>query len=503
MLNRLPLSLEALLNRLVDLLPEDADLYLVGGAVRDMLCDRPVHDLDLVMAGDVLLSARRLADAVGGAYYPLDEERQTARLILQPAEEPRLVVDIAGWRGADLEADLRGRDFTINAMALSLRSPDELIDPLGGVRDLHEKILRACSAESMRADPVRAVRAVRLAIQHKMRIEPQTLTWIRDAAPLLPRVSAERKRDELFRILEGSDAATAIRILDRLGILPYLLPELEGLKEIAQSPPHIYDVWDHTLETAARLSTVLDILSPGYHPDQGTNLAVGLVSLRLGRYRDQIKAHLTESFTPERTVRPLLLLAALYHDIAKQHTGQIDDTGRIRFFRHDQLGSKIVSTRAAELRLSQDEIERVKRVVRTHMRPMLLAQAGGMPSRRAVYRFFRDTGKAGVDVCLLSMADFLGAFGTAPPQETWTHHLDVIRTLLEAWWEKTETAVLPKPLINGHQLIEQLGLSPGPQIGSLLEVIREAQACGEVSTPEQALQLAGKIVRGEYDDPLE
>lgn len=485
MLDRLPPPLAEAISQLLQIVPEPTQVYLVGGVVRDILRGKPVHDVDLVMSGEVLKTARQLADALGGAFFPLDEARQTARIILRHADATRDVIDIATWRGNSLEDDLLGRDFTVNAIAVDLRHPNRLIDPLGGVQDLRDQRLRACSPTAMQDDPVRVVRAVRLAYDCQLKIEPATLKWIREAAPLLRRVSAERQRDELFRILSFAQPAPAILTLDHLGALSFLLPEMADLKGVVQSSPHVYDVWEHSLQVVRHLSVIVNSLQPVYDPDQGGNLIIGMAALKLGRYRQQIDDHLNQALTPERTARPLLFLAALYHDIAKPIT-QKEEDGRIRFQDHDRLGAAIAAQRAVALRLSANEIERLKQIVRHHLRPMLLGQGGMSPSRRAVYRFFRDTHQAGVDVCLLSLADYLGTYGPTVPQEGWDRHLDVVRSLLEAWWEKSNPPIKPVPLLNGCQIIELFGLSPGPQIGELLEALREAQAVGEVTSQEQA-----------------
>jgi hypothetical protein len=142
------------------------------------------------------------------------------------------------------------------------------------------------------------------------------------------------------------------------------------------------------------------------------------------------------------------------------------------------------------MHLSNQEIEHLVVIVRNHMRPLLLAQLVDPPSRRAVYRFFRTCGEAGVDICLLSLADTLATYGPTLPQDVWTRQLDIVRILLDAWWEQPERIVSPPALLNGSDIIRELHLQPGPQIGQLLEAVREAQAAGEISSREQALALA-------------
>jgi tRNA nucleotidyltransferase/poly(A) polymerase len=491
------LPFTTLLDQIRLALPENFPLYLVGGAVRDALLNRPTHDLDFVLKGDGNQIARRVANALQVPFFPLDEARGTGRVVLpHPGSAPnrpgdRYFLDFATFRGPDLESDLRARDFTINAMAVDVRAPTQLLDPLGGAADLLAKRLRACAPTSLQDDPLRILRAVRLTATFNLQIVPETRQLMREAVNGLPNVSPERKRDELLRILGGNQVATALRALDMLGVLPHLFPELPALKGVTQSPPHVEDVWQHTLQTVQHLEKVLNLIGkPGHDPDAAASLTAGLMVLRLGRYRQQIHAHLQTPLTPDRPWQALLFLAALYHDAGKPATQQVDEDGRIRFFGHEQEGADLFVLRAQKLHLSNPEIARLKNIIRHHMRPHLLAQTDKLPSRRAIYRFFRDTNEAGVDICLLALADVLATYGTTLTQDLWNHYLDILRELLEAYWERPEESVSPPPLLNGHDLMERFALSPGPEIGKILETIREAQADGQITTQAQALAMA-------------
>lgn len=488
------MDLYPLLDQIREILPSEQLAYLVGGAVRDILLGRPLHDLDFVLPGDVLAAGRLVANRLGGAYFPLAEEHGTARVVVVRLDGTRLNLDFAAQRGPDLESDLRARDFTINAIAIPLSDLDTVEDPLGGVEDLHAKRLRVCSNDSLQDDPLRVLRGVRLAVQFSLKIEQDTRQRMRDAAGMLRQVSPERIRDELFHMLEG-EPATALRVLDALDVLPYALPELAGMQGVTQSAPHVHDVWSHTLKVVEALQEVFAVLDREHDPDRAASWALGLISLRLGRYRENIYEHLKTPLNPERSLSSLITLAALYHDAAKPHTRELDESGRIRFFGHEETGEEIVAKRGQKLRLSNLEVERLKTIVRHHMRPFLLAQLEKPPTRRAIYRFFRDTGPAGVDICLLSIADILGTYGAALPQETWVHHLDVVRTLLEAWWERPEESVSPPPLVDGHDLMAVFDLQPGPRIGELIRSIQEAQATGEVKDREAALHLARNLLQ--------
>jgi tRNA nucleotidyltransferase/poly(A) polymerase len=498
-----PLAFHPLLEKVRALIPSDIQAFLVGGAIRDAMLARPTHDLDFVLSKDAITLARKVADQLGAAFYPLDKERDYGRVILTTSPGHHLVLDFAAFQGADLESDLRARDFTINAMAVDVHSSPFLLDPLGGAADLRAKQLRACSPTSFSGDPVRILRGVRLASEFDFHIQRETRELMRLASSQLTRVSPERLRDELFRILESEQQVAALRALDILDALLVVLPELKEMKGVVQSPPHIHDVWNHSLEVVNKLAIVLDVLRQRRHPDAAASLHLGLLSLKLGRFRDPILAHLDTRLNTDRQLRPILLMAALYHDAGKPSTSSVDVDGSIRFFDHEKAGEQIAARRGKLLQLSNLEIDRLKTIVRHHMRPLLLVQTRRPPTRRAIYRFFRDTGAAGVDICLLSLADVFATYGHTLPQDIWTRHLDVVREFLEAWWEHPEESVSPVQLLTGSDLISEFGLKPGPIIGKILESLKEAQATGKISSRSEALDLAGELLAGtkKHDSP--
>lgn len=475
------------------ILPDDQPVYLVGGAVRDILLGRPGHDLDFAVERNAIKLARRVADNLHADFYALDPVRDTGRVILTAHEGKRTLMDFAAFRGMDLEADLIGRDFTLNAIALDL-ADNTIHDPLGGALDLKNRILRSCSPSSFIDDPVRILRGVRLAANFGFQILPDTRKAMKEAAPLLGGVSPERMRDELFHILDGSQPAACLRSLDLLGALDGVLPELSALKGLEQPAPHIHDVWEHTLKGVGWLEIILAALAPEYDPENASDLITGLLVLRLGRFRQLLGDALAAPLTSDRSVRSLLFLATLYHDVAKPRTVKQDDEGHLRFWDHDQQGAEIAAERAHLLALSNDEAHCLEIIIRNHMRILFhtnrLLNEHKPPSRRAIYRFFRDTGALGVEVCLLALADLRATYEETLPQETWVACLDVVRTLLENWYEKPAEAIAPPSLLDGNDLMRELGLQPGRQVGELLEIIREAQAMGRVSTPGQALELA-------------
>jgi putative nucleotidyltransferase with HDIG domain len=474
------------------LLPADVPAFLVGGAVRDAVLGRGTHDLDFATPQGLKL-AKKVADGLSGAFFPLDEAFDTARIILQHPDGSRDSLDFAGYRGDSLEADLRGRDFTINAVAMDIRT-GAVIDPLGGIADLRAKRIRACSETALTDDPIRILRAVRQAAAFGFSIEAETRKLMKAAVPLLPKISPERQRDELFKIFEGLKPDASIRALELLGVFPFLLPELSALKGVEQSAPHVHDVWMHTLAVLRHLEGILSVLAPEYDEAKGNaDLMNGLLAMRLGRYRQQIGEHLGSTLNADRSARSLLFFAALYHDIDKPQTKSVEESGRLRFLGHDDLGAQTTVKRGMALHLSNDELDRLKLIIRHHMRVHAHTsrkEAAQEISRRAIYRFFRDAGEAGIDLILLALADTRATYDHTLTQEHWAASLDVSRILLEAWYEKADEIVKPPALLNGDDLIGELKLKPGPEIGKLLEAIRETQAGGHLASREQALAFA-------------
>ncbi|MCC6453749.1 MAG: HD domain-containing protein [Caldilineaceae bacterium] len=475
-------------------------VYVVGGAVRDMLLHRQTEltDLDLVVGGSAIPIARRVADQLGWAYYPLDEARDVARLVSTSTPSP-LVCDIAGIRGGSIEADLHLRDFTVNALALAYTtaSPSpSLIDTVGGQADLTHKLIRRVSPTSLADDPVRLLRAVRLAIQFDFRLEAETEAQLRGLAANVQSVSPERLRDELWKLLLVSDPQQGIELLREVGLLGYLLPEVAATVGVEQSLPHLYPVYEHTLNTVENAAGLRDwLLGTSKKP---RNEAHALVQHKLAAWQDRLQHHFQTIIGSQRRRADWLVWYALCHDIGKPQTRTLelldDGTTRTRFFEHETIGAELSDQRLTALRFNRNEVDLAHAVVRAHMRPHHLHMSfmGQTISRRASFRFFRDVGGKqtgigpGLDVLLVALADRLSVDQEIPPDTS--GYLDHVEQLLHYAFD--EAPQLPLPLVDGHTLIKRLGVKPGPRLGLLMEHLMEAQAAGEIQTPEDALQVA-------------
>ena len=464
-----------------------AEAYLVGGAIRDSILGRPVLDIDFSLSGSGVDAAKTVADALGAAYYPLDTDRGIGRVILVRGKA-RYTLDFASLRESSIGKDLALRDFTVNAMAIPLQDPAKLIDPMGGRRDTSEGILRACSPHAIADDPVRAIRAIRLATQLGFRIEKETKEGARAGASALGRISAERIRDEFFRILAGRKVAAAVHSLASLGLLRVVLPETAGLDGMEQAEPRRGDVWEHTLRVLEKLEGVVGALAPESGAPRAGDLAMGLARARLERFQAALVEHLARPLCDERPLRGLLFLAAILHDAAKPETRSVNSLGEVHYLGHEQLGADWALRRSMALRFSNDEADFTSKIVRNHMRPLLL-QSSGPVTRRAVFRFFRATGPSGIAVCLLYLADSLAAQRAEDAQENWQASVETAHSLLEGYFERPAEMIRPTPLLSGDDLMREFNLTPGPQIGELIDALREAQAAGEVGSREEAVAL--------------
>jgi len=460
------------------------EAYLVGGFIRDIMLGRSTADIDIAVEADVLKVAPEMADILGGKYVLLDENNRIARIVFPSRNtstvNSRWCVDLSSMLG-DIHQDLARRDFAIDALAASLsdvvRTPADItvIDPFHGLDDLRNRSVHALNENVFTADPVRLLRAYRLAAELGFSISSETSRLIRRDSQLIRHIAGERIREELLRFLAGPGAGQVIRTLDEAGLLTAIIPELEDSRGVEQPVEHHWDVLNHSLETVRAVDFLLR---------QGDWEFASPTVLEAVPWSAELERHFSTDVGAGSTHASLLKLAALLHDISKPETRiQVED--RTRFFGHNEQGAAKAVTILERLRFSNKEIKLVEVMVLYHMRPTQMSHEG-LPSRRAVYRYLRDTGAAAVDILFLSLADHLAARGPDLDAEQWKWHVEQSAFILTDCSRRQEI-VAPPRLIDGHDLINIFGLPPGRLIRDLLEAVREAQASGEIISRQDAL----------------
>jgi tRNA nucleotidyltransferase/poly(A) polymerase len=502
-------AFQALLNALA---AEVDPVYVVGGVVRDALLGRSkgLTDLDVIVVDQANRVARRIADRLGWAYYALDAERDVARLVFTASKTP-LVCDVAAMRGGELTTDLQLRDFTVNAMAMRWRrnTAAELVDLANGCEDLALRQLRRVTPWSMADDPVRLLRAVRLAVQLDFTVENDTLLQILRLGDTLRLVSPERVRDELWKMLALAQPERALEMLREYRFLHILLPEVAEMEGVAQSAPHDADVYDHTLRAVRYAAAIRDWLACEKPIDDTEAGAV--MAAALAPHLPKLRHLLLNTTAAERRQADWLVWFALWHDVGKPSTRTTecfaDGAVRYRFLGHEEAGALLAEQRMEALKFSRYEASLMRAVIQAHMRPHLLHVSFGADpfSRRACYRFFRDSahanqtraveGEVGIDTVLLGLADYQAIYAVSPPPD-WAEYVRHAGELIAFGVAPSGLAEVRRPLVDGHTLMAYFKLAPGPQIGALLEQLREAQAAGEIATPEEGLALATELLTG-------
>jgi poly(A) polymerase len=454
--------------------------WLVGGVVRDRALAREgeISDVDVVVDGDPAEAAQAVALAAGrAACFALSEEFGAWRIV---ARDSSWRVDVEPMRGESLAADLALRDFTVNAIAEPLDGGDP-IDPLGGLADARARRLRMAGPGAFAEDPLRVLRLVRFALELDLAPDAETLREAGAQAAGLSGVSSERVFMELRRIIAAPGAVGGLQMMDALGATAVALPELEALRGVEQSSFHHRDVHGHTLEVLDR--AVQLSAGPLGAPELGP---------AIGAHGPEVAALLAEPLADGLTRGEALRWGALLHDAAKPLTRAARPDGRVTFIGHDVRGAELARTVLGRLHTSERLRSHVAGLVRHHLRLGFLVHEPQPLSRRTVFAYLRACSPVEVDVTLLSIADRLATRGERA-HESIDAHLRVAGGLLGdalSW----RAAGPPAQLLRGDELAVALQIPTGPRVGELLEALAEAQYAGELSSAEQALAYARKLI---------
>jgi len=450
-------------------------IWIVGGTARDLLLNRTPHDWDFAVEDDALGASRLVADRLGGAFYALDAERGTGRVILSARQgTPSTILDFASLRGdGSIEGDLAARDFTINAMALTLNG--QLVDPLCGLVDLQQGLLRETNDQVFPQDPVRLLRAVRLANILGYSIACSTESMIPAHAERLQTVAPERIRSELQKMLAHPSASQSLSDLNRLGLLPYTLPELAPNQRVSSTTGE---------SNLARVRGILAALAELYAALQNPRGAAVSSSSRSGqvtrlmcRYQSGLMNYLAQQESSENSRAELVKWSGLF-------TGSASTADRETGLSNAKASRLLVSRRLESLRFATRAIEYIATCVEAQQ--ALHATTLVPVNARFAHRYYRAFGDAGTGALLLVAATAIADANHNSGDPEWRRTLTQIGRLLHAYFTLHDTVIAPPPLLDGRDLLT-LGIAEGPMVGDLLKQMREEQAAATITTREAAI----------------
>ena len=434
--------------------------YIIGGSIRDLLLNRIPSDYDIAVMENPKKSAEKIAKNISGHLVEMGKPGQMIFRVISNNN----IIDITSLNGSSIEDDLKKRDFTINAMAYDVSS-GEIIDCLGGLGDLADKKVRMVSSDVFKKDPIRLIRAYRIAACLDFQIELQTTTVISAYAKLIQNSAGERLWGEIFKLLGTSTSYHYLSQMDDAGLLTAIFPDLDRLKGCPQNSHHMYDVFEHTMRAYSHIETILNDTAKILPED----------------IRIQIRQYLDE----EKTV--LLKYAILLHDIGKPWAKTIDSKGKIHFYGHPQKSADLAQKISQKLKFSNREKEFADFIIRNHLNPLFLFTAMQKKTlTRGVTRFYIKYGDNTPALLLHTIADTM-AKRDMPNQANKVFLCfvtDMIRNFFYDFKRKSKEA----PLITGHDLIHEFNLTPSPLFKTILNLVREEKLTGTIESRSEALE---------------
>lgn len=429
----------------------NVEAHVVGGYVRDKLLGKEVKDIDIVIVGDGIAFARAVADRFGKQQIVIYEKFGTAMLQLDDGKIEFVAAREESYqpssrkpdvKAASLESDLSRRDFTINALAASLNKDrlGEVTDPFSGESDIRKKILRTPldPERTFEDDPLRMMRALRFASKLEFEIDRHTLHAIRAMAERIKIVSMERVTDEFMKILSTPQPSIGLVLLQKTGLAKVIFPEIEEMVGVEQRKDyHHKDVFLHTMKVVDNICTT--------------------------------------------TENVWLRFAALAHDIAKPRTKAFKEGIGWTFHGHEDLGARMMKPLFRRMRLPMEQLPYVEKLVRLHLRPMVLVSE--VVTDSAVRRLLFEAGDSIDDLMLLCRADI-----TSQNPQRVARYLKNYDVVIEKMKEVEEKDRLRnwQPPVRGDEIMEVCGLPPGPLVGVLKTMIEEAILEGTIPNEHDA-----------------
>lgn len=442
------------------------NIYLVGGAVRDILSGNKnideIHDLDIIVTD---MPAKEFAKKFDknndtATVIALDEINNIYRIVMADKIN---YIDVTNPVNNSLEDDIKRRDITINAIAYNIKT-SEITDLTGGVNDLKNGIIRGLSEENFIDDPLRMIRVFRFASTTGFEIENKTLSFIEKHKGLILKPAVERRNCEILKLFGGKYADKILKKMDKLGIIDIIFPIMLDVKKVPPNSHHHLDLFNHSLATVKYIQEIYE------------------------NSCNDVKEHLDTIDFGGDTRLAHLKFAGFLHDIGKFSTWTIEDDGRHRFIRHDEIGEQIAKGILKEQKFSKKQIDYISGVIRHHMYPSSVISAPNITDK--IYmRYVRKAGDNAIDWITIAKADRLSARGPAVTDEMVEENLNGLNRLQE-FYIKVKPTLVPLPkLLNGREIMRLKKIKPSKELGEIIEALTEAQQEGKVTTKQDAIDF--------------
>ena len=465
-------------NKIIDTVIKTANqtginVFLVGGAVRDYIQNDFNHnDLDFVVTDKIDIFVKAFSKKIKGKIIVWGENDRRVVFLLNGKN---ISVDFALLKHETIYEDLKSRDITVNAIAVDIKYIGEnfmdcLIDPLDGVDDIKNKIIRMCSDSAFINDPVRILRVLRFAGKYGYKIDALTFSLMKDSVLSINTVAVERVKKEFFSVLNYKNQIFSIKKMNEIGLLKILLPEIVEFKNIKKGPQHQYDLFDHSLQTVQLLKKAEEELFKQF--DGNDNL---------------FNPNLDELIEEGVTRRSLLVFSALLHDSGKTQTAESRGE-RITFTGHEKKGMDINRNLSKRIGLGKKAQKIVSDITLNHMRLRSLSLLSDL-TIRALKRFIFDTKDILNEILILSVADVMATKSSAALNKIFI----VIGSLLNLY-ESIDNVEDIDPLLNGNDIMNLTGFVNCPQIGIILNELIFLECSAQIKTRPEAIEWLKKRV---------
>lgn len=444
--------------------------YVVGGYIRDLLLKRSFKDIDLVVdikEDDII---KILKSKISNKIVVLGDKDKLIRII---DGENNINIDITKMKGVTIEDDLRKRDFTINSLALDILDLDDftkekIIDPVGGIQDIQNKVVKHVYKDAFDDDPIRMLRAVRLMSDLQFDLDDSTKHLIKSGKKRLRDMPGERLTQELFKILENKKTYYYFKYMDQeINILKEIFPEIIPMKDVGECKYHVVDALTHSLYT---LKVAEDIIyANGYFEDH---------------VREAFEEHSRKVVASNHNRLAFMKLGAFFHDIGKPSAKKVDDTGRVRFKGHEITGAEIARGIAERLKLSVKERNLLYKIISKHMMPLVLYKSNDV-SGKALYGLFSELKDDTLDVLLISLADIIATRVLLNPEEEMGKYKVHIEYLANNYLTRYKEVENISDIITGKEIIKKFQLNENYMVKDLIEEVKKAIYNGKVSRSKE------------------